>query len=170
MKALYGNIASYKARSVGVEIIGHSNPKDKSFSGLIKAKVPVKLDMNPAHARLADNGAKAAGSGAVQPAKKADSVQAFAAAGFNLKAVMADETVLPKIIHGCGTYKRNLIFEMPLGYGSKKVAELSKAKINMSVYIPYGKDWVPYALNRPVGGRMKRIAITVLAGQHEKRV
>lgn len=58
-------------------------------------------------------------------------------------------------------YKRNLTFEMPLGYNNK-LMDLVKDSRYASIYVPYGKDWVPYVLNRIAEGRIKRIAEKIL--------
>ncbi|MGC8568267.1 MAG: hypothetical protein ACP5LP_03445 [Candidatus Micrarchaeia archaeon] len=57
---------------------------------------------------------------------------------------------------------KNIIFEMPYGIGNKKINKLLKANLNMSIYLPYGKDWSKYAINRLTEGRIRRIAVAVL--------
>ena len=60
--------------------------------------------------------------------------------------------------------RRDLIFEMPLGYSSKSVSQLQRSKASLSVYVPYGKDWIPYFINRLAEGRVRRIAAALLSG------
>jgi len=63
--------------------------------------------------------------------------------------------------------KRNLIFELPLGYEQK--ADIGgKLVQRMSVYVPYGKDWVPYIMSSIAEGKVKRVATALLDGEHEK--
>jgi proline dehydrogenase len=76
-----------------------------------------------------------------------------------------DSKLLEKIIGAGKGYKRNLIFEIPLGYDNKRLGKLQKSKLNISVYVPYGKDWIPYFINRLAEGRVKRIAIALLNGE-----
>ena len=64
------------------------------------------------------------------------------------------------------SYKDDITFEAPMGYGGKKLKSLSEKKFNMSVYVPYGKDWVPYLINRLTEGRIKNIAIALLNGEN----
>lgn len=64
------------------------------------------------------------------------------------------------------SYKNNITFEAPMGYGGKKLKSLSEKKFNMSVYVPYGKDWVPYMINRLTEGRIRNIAIALLNGEN----
>lgn len=62
-----------------------------------------------------------------------------------------------------GTGKRNITFEIPLGYGSGKLEKLTKSKGQLSVYVPYGKDWTHYLKNRIGDGRRRGLAIKMLA-------
>jgi proline dehydrogenase len=76
-----------------------------------------------------------------------------------------DPKLINRIISSNKDYKRNLIFEIPLGYSNKKLAVLQKGKLNLSVYVPYGKDWIPYFINRLSEGRVKNIAVALLNGE-----
>ncbi|MEM3260572.1 MAG: hypothetical protein QXI95_01915 [Candidatus Micrarchaeaceae archaeon] len=62
-------------------------------------------------------------------------------------------------------YRKNLIFELPLGYNKKWQSKLSSKGVKMSVYVPYGKDWIPYAINRLTEGHIRDIALTLLDGR-----
>lgn len=62
-------------------------------------------------------------------------------------------------------YKKDLIFEAPRGFGNKKLKRLADEKFNVSVYLPYGKDWVPYLINKLTEGRLRSIAIALLNGE-----
>lgn len=62
-----------------------------------------------------------------------------------------------------GPGKRNITFEIPLGYNRGKLEKLMKSKGPLSVYVPYGKDWVQYLKNRIGDGRRRGIAIKMLA-------
>jgi proline dehydrogenase len=80
--------------------------------------------------------------------------------------IMEDD---PKLISGIVSaskgYRRNLIFEIPLGYSGKRMALLQRSKLNLSFYVPYGKDWIPYFINRLEEGKVKRIAVALLNGE-----
>jgi proline dehydrogenase len=76
-----------------------------------------------------------------------------------------DPKLINRIISSNKDYKRNLIFEIPLGYSNKKLAVLQKGKLNLSVYVPYGKDWIPYFINRLAEGRVRNIAVALLNGE-----
>ncbi len=65
-------------------------------------------------------------------------------------------------------YKKNLSFELPLGYNKKWLAKLIKKKVKASVYVPYGKDWIPYATNKLTEGRIREIAVGVLDSERPK--
>lgn len=76
-----------------------------------------------------------------------------------------DPKQINSIISANKDYKRNLIFEIPLGYSNKRVAALQRSKLNLSVYVPYGKDWIPYFINRLAEGRVRNIAVALLNGE-----
>lgn len=83
----------------------------------------------------------------------------------NLTVLEDDPKLINRIIASNKDYKKNLIFEIPLGYSNKTLALLQKNKINSSVYVPYGKDWIPYLINRLAEGRVRNIAVALLNGQ-----
>ncbi len=76
-----------------------------------------------------------------------------------------DPKLINRIVSANKDYKRNLIFELPLGYSTKRLAYLQKSKLNLSVYVPYGKDWVPYFIDRLAEGRVRNIAVALLNGE-----
>ncbi len=67
-----------------------------------------------------------------------------------------DERIISRIVQQ-GRYKKDLIFELPLGYSKKWQSKLSGKGVRISVYVPYGKDWIPYAINRLTEGRIREI-------------
>ena len=75
-----------------------------------------------------------------------------------------DQKLINRLVSSSKDYKKNLIFEIPLGYNGKQ-GRLAKGRLNMSVYVPYGKDWIPYFINRLAEGRVRNIAVTLLDGQ-----
>ncbi|MGI0100581.1 MAG: hypothetical protein ACREBH_02585 [Candidatus Micrarchaeaceae archaeon] len=83
----------------------------------------------------------------------------------SLTIIEDDPKLINRIISTGKDYKRNLIFEIPLGYSGRKLAELQKSKLNLSVYVPYGKDWIPYFINRLAEGRVRNIAVALLNGE-----
>jgi proline dehydrogenase len=76
-----------------------------------------------------------------------------------------DEKILSKIMAGSKNYKKHLRFEVPLGYNRKRFGMMLKSNQKMSVYVAYGKDWVPYAINKLTEGRIRDIAKAVLDGE-----
>lgn len=78
-----------------------------------------------------------------------------------------DEKALYRIANNAGIPKSNLIVELPLGYSGKWLNRFTKKRFNIDVYVPYGKDWVPYAINRLSEGRIKSIATSILNGESE---
>ncbi len=80
----------------------------------------------------------------------------------------SDERNAYRIAGLVGDYKRNLIFELPLGYSKKWQNRLMRKKVGIDVYVPYGKDWTHYAINKLAEGRIRSIAATVLDGKERK--
>jgi proline dehydrogenase len=89
-----------------------------------------------------------------------------------LRRARASVTVLDHNAHLIGKiasldkgYRGSVTLEAPLGYGGKKLKKLLEKKYMTSVYVPYGKDWVPYVINRLSESRLKGIAIALLNGE-----
>ena len=60
-------------------------------------------------------------------------------------------------------YRKDLMFEIPLGYSVRRLNGLAaKGKNVLSLYVPYGKDWAPYIVNRLAEGKRRGIAATLL--------
>lgn len=83
----------------------------------------------------------------------------------DLTVLEPDEKTISKIVSANRDYRRNLTFEIPLGYSGKSMNALQKSKLNLSVYVPYGKDWIPYFINRLAEGRVRNIAVALLNGE-----
>jgi proline dehydrogenase len=62
-------------------------------------------------------------------------------------------------------YRSEITFEAPLGSSGKGLSKLAEEKFKVSVYVPYGKDWVPYLINKLTEGRLRNIAIALLNGE-----
>jgi proline dehydrogenase len=90
-------------------------------------------------------------------------IEALSKRHTSLTLLEHDQKLVSRIMAAGRDYKKNLIFEIPLGY-SQKLSKL-KGKSNMSVYVPYGKDWIPYFINRLAEGRVSGIAATLLDGK-----
>jgi len=76
-----------------------------------------------------------------------------------------DEKMLSKLMEDSKSYKKHLRFEVPLGYNRKRFGMMLKSNQKMSVYVAYGKDWIPYAINKLTEGRIRDIAKAVLDGE-----
>ncbi len=85
--------------------------------------------------------------------------------GATVYVLEPDEKMIAKLGGFSKEYKRNLIFELPLGYNNRHMARLLKMRIRMGVYIPYGKDWTPYVINKLTEGHMRDLAAAVLYGK-----
>jgi proline dehydrogenase len=85
--------------------------------------------------------------------------------GATVYVLEPDEKMVAKLGSFSKEYRRNLIFELPLGYSNRHMARLLKMRIRMGVYIPYGKDWTPYVINKLTEGHMRDLAAAVLYGK-----
>ena len=56
---------------------------------------------------------------------------------------------------------------MPLDNYNKKNLKILKMN-KISIYAPFGKDWIPYAVDRLIDGYIKDIAITILNSRYTK--
>ncbi|HUC38529.1 MAG TPA: hypothetical protein VL944_00155 [Candidatus Acidoferrum sp.] len=76
-----------------------------------------------------------------------------------------NDHLIAKIASGCNGHRNDLIFGIPFGYSARKVKELIKKRVNLDVYVPYGKDWASYAVYGLAGSRMRGIAMALLDGK-----
>ena len=66
-----------------------------------------------------------------------------------------DFEMIRKLAAAKQNYKKNVAFEIPLGYSMHNLKKLQQDKLDISVYVPFGKDWVPYLIGRLADGRMR---------------
>jgi len=79
-----------------------------------------------------------------------------------------NEAFAEKLIKSKGNgYKRSLIFEFQLGYSEKKMSKWLKRGASISVFIPFGRDWINYIINNMPSGYMQSIAKNLLAEKSE---
>ena len=83
----------------------------------------------------------------------------------NVTVLDQNAHMINKLVASNKGYKQQVTFEAPMGYGSEKLKKLAEKRYNVSVYVPYGKDWVPYMINRLTEGRIRNIAIALLNGK-----
>jgi proline dehydrogenase len=83
------------------------------------------------------------------------------------KAIVSsyDEKIIYRAIKHGKASKKDIVFETLYGFSPKKVKRLMKDNINVRMYIPYGKDWVPFAIKRLTEGHIRDIAVAVLDGE-----
>ncbi len=62
-------------------------------------------------------------------------------------------------------YGKNLILEVPFGYSKHNIKSLLGKRLVVSVYTPYGRDWIPYAVNRLTEGKIHRLASIMPGGK-----
>lgn len=164
MESIYEMCSSGMPKSLGFEIPALYADRSQ-FKPLTSSKHPIKLTFGtPKRENLSPEKKFHIRKGSVAK-EYANITNWFIAKKYNVKRVMADGHLIGKLSSSFGDYKRNLIFEILLGYEGKKAPDGSKSKVGMSVYMPYGKDWIPYAINRLTEGRMRAIAIKVLDGK-----
>ncbi len=63
-------------------------------------------------------------------------------------------------------YKGRVVLEFKLGYSYKKLSKSAKNGAKVSVNVPFGKDWVGFAMNRVPEGYMRFLASNLLNEKH----
>jgi proline dehydrogenase len=79
-----------------------------------------------------------------------------------------DTRWMRSMVRGNEAYKKNLMFEIPLGYSIRRLNGLAKGRNTLSLYVPYGKDWAPYIVNRLAEGKMRGIAAKLLGNVNDE--
>jgi proline dehydrogenase len=83
--------------------------------------------------------------------------------GAKVSVLEPDEGLISKIASFSKEYRKELIFELPLGFNERKARKLIATRVRIGVYLPYGKDWSPYVVNKLVDGRVRDLAVKVLS-------
>ncbi len=150
---------------IGIELpLQHKNA-EKAISGLPKEAM-VKLI---SHYNINDRGKEKGGK---DEAKQRSIIDRYTQYIDRLRGPKAkihiqepDEKTVYRLARANKQYKRDLIFELPLGYSKRWQGKFIKEKMKLSVYVPYGKDWVPYAINKLTEGRIRELAVSILDGK-----
>ena len=79
-----------------------------------------------------------------------------------------DTRWMRSMVKGNEAYRKNLMFEIPLGYSIRRLNGLAKGRNALSLYVPYGKDWAPYIVNRLAEGKMRGIAAKLLGNLNDE--
>ncbi len=76
------------------------------------------------------------------------------------------EGVMEKLL-GNVKHRKALIFEFQLGYSDKRLNRMLKRGARVSISIPFGRDWVDYAINNVPEGYMRLLANKLLKDERE---
>ncbi|MCL5680342.1 MAG: hypothetical protein M1465_03325 [Candidatus Marsarchaeota archaeon] len=169
-----GNIFDVRDRYDGTRGIGVEVPMDYMFkytNGSIPKSVLSYKDIKLMTMAVSQNAGKQKAAGKSEKRGK-DSTSLYykcitELAGNDVETTVFshDEKMLSKLMDDSKSYKKHLRFEVPLGYNRKRFGMMLKSNQKMSVYVAYGKDWIPYAINKLTEGRIRDIAKTVLDGE-----
>ncbi|MGC8776987.1 MAG: hypothetical protein ACP5P2_03575 [Candidatus Micrarchaeia archaeon] len=72
-----------------------------------------------------------------------------------------NDFIAEKLAKGDG-YKKSLVFEFQLGYSEKRLSKWMKKGAIVSVFIPFGRDWISYIINNMPQGYIQSIATSLL--------
>ncbi len=79
----------------------------------------------------------------------------------------SNHKIISKIASNAKGNRRALIFGLPFGYSIKRINRMLKSKLSIDMYVPYGKDWTPYAIYGLAGGKLRRVATALLDGEQK---
>ena len=150
-----------KYRNVGMEIPFSATESARFRKECLAAGTPIKLNLH------GKQEGKKGGAKTAPPQAHSRAINAVLDSRCSLKSVSLDERELSALFKRNRGYKRNLTFEVLLGYSNRRLREALKEGARISVYVPYGKDWVPYAINRLTEGKVREIAATLLDGEEK---
>ncbi len=72
--------------------------------------------------------------------------------GKRITVLESDSKLIQSIARSKLGTRRGMTFEVPFGYSNRRLKRLMKLGRSTSVYVPYGKDWMHYAVERIVDG------------------
>jgi len=150
---------------VGIELPLHHPKIDKAINGLPKA-ARVKL-VSHYHINVANEHEKKKAK--VKQKSALDIYSHYIDRLYGSKSTVyiqeSDEKTVYRLARANKQYKRDLIFELPLGYSKRWQSKFIKEKMKVNVYVPYGRDWIPYAINKLTEGRIRELAVSILDGK-----
>ncbi len=73
----------------------------------------------------------------------------------NVVVTSLNEKLMWKLVK---SKQKDVIFELGYGYSSHKIKKAIKKGAKMSVLVPFGKDWIKYAMNNVPEGYMRFVA------------
>ncbi len=149
--------------NLGVEIpISYYNRMD----GIIRSIKPhsmVRMTSHPYMAERADGNGNKAQKGVLD--RYMSAIRMLLKKSQKVCIHEPDEKLMIRIASNSNGHKKDLIFGVPFGYSKRRVKKLMKMKVNLDVYVPYGKDWSTYAIYGLASGRLHSIATTLLDGE-----
>ncbi len=98
-----------------------------------------------------------------------DAIERIAKKTSSLVLTHVHDGVMRHFMKNGNKYRKSLIFEYQLGYSNRRMARLGKRGARLSVYVPFGKDWVSYATTTVPEGYMRFLAGSLLNEQPEKK-
>ncbi|MGC8647946.1 MAG: hypothetical protein ACP5SJ_00405 [Candidatus Micrarchaeia archaeon] len=162
---------SSRSKFLGVEIPASEISSGKFYEGFKKIGTPIKISTYPFEGVKQESQKGLSSSKPNDKAKKpVEDCPSFdkilkIVPGKVLYLSSSDDKIAYKIKKSPRTNKKELVLEVLFGYSSKRIKKLVKDNINVSIYIPYGRDWVPYAINRLTEGHIRDIAVAILDGE-----
>ncbi len=123
-----------------------------SYLYSLKAKgIGYVTDLNGAKSRILDSNVKAIKLIFPEDEYRNETafkiIEAVAKRHKNTVVHSAPDKLVGMLLRG-SKYKKSLILEFPLDYSRKKLDSFKKRGCSASVYVPFGKDWLHYALNK----------------------
>jgi proline dehydrogenase len=164
MPAIYESSIGLIGKHGGFEIPALSQEKAQ-FKPLSQSKSMVKLNFNAPPKEEKPKGSRFHIRKSATSKEHAAAALWFIKNRYNVVGMITESGLAGKLSSNLGSYKKHLIFEILLGYEGKRPLESLKGNGGTSVYMPYGKDWVPYAISRLTDGRLRNLAIRVLDGK-----
>lgn len=157
--ALYRKLRSQYG-NVGVEIQPVHDGAEITLDGGIEPKDRVKVRCRP------DGDGKLKQKGAA--GMYADYIDLLLSDRAEVSVWERDFDMIRKLTSSNPNYKKNVAFEIPFGYSARKLKQLQQYKLDLSVYVPFGRDWVPYLIGRFAEGRIGHIAVALLDGKDDE--
>ncbi|MEM3227672.1 MAG: hypothetical protein QXR58_01130 [Candidatus Micrarchaeaceae archaeon] len=168
---------SHKTKFLGVELPAFEVAVGTAYKKLKKLKLPLKISTYEYENKGRQPGVEDMKAGRLR--RSANTVEKSLdqrwfnslcriASSYVLRLSSSDDKLAYRILRREKMAKGRLNLEVLFGYSQKRVRKLVKDNINVSIYIPYGRDWVPYAISRLTEGHIRDIAVAILDGEQRK--
>ncbi|MGC8479074.1 MAG: hypothetical protein ACP5M9_00155 [Candidatus Micrarchaeia archaeon] len=99
--------------------------------------------------------------------KKAENIKKILMSKRNTVISSPPDSILKELLSIKNDNKSNFFIEFKFGYSPKKLKKYLKKNKNITIFVPFGKDWTEFAMNSVPEGYMRFLANSLLSEKNK---